>query len=104
MCRRLTTIISFCEEWVMTEAPDLKLAHLCLERAVTDIGGWLACVVRGELATVPPFGQMFIYQLNTQGKLGDEAFAVGALYRVYYRTAGGTGEPPDASCVPGWPF
>ena len=104
MCRRLTTIISFCEEWVMTETPDLQLAHQCLQRAVADIGGWLACVVRGELATVPPFGQMFIYQLNTQGKLGDEAFAVGALYRVYYRTAGGTGEPPDASCVPGWPF
>jgi hypothetical protein len=80
MSQRLTTIISFSEQWVVTAALDLNLAHQCLE-------GWLECLVRGEFASVPPFGQMFVYQLNTQEQLGCKAFAVGELYKLYYRTA-----------------
>jgi len=37
---------------------------------------------------------MFMYQLNTQERSADSAFAVEELYRIYYRRAGGQGEPP----------
>ncbi len=79
----------------MTEAPDLKLADQCLQRAEADIEAWLASVVRGELATVAPFGQMFIYQLQMHGRLYDRSFAIEQLYKLYYRRAGGTGEAPN---------
>ena len=78
----------------MTEPPDLVLADHCLSRAIADVEAWLALVERGQLASVAPFGQMFVYQLRTQGKLADRAFAVDELYRLYYRKAGGKGEPP----------
>ena len=78
----------------MAEPPDLRLANHCLSRATADVETWLALVDQGQLATIAPFGQMFIYQLKTQGRLADKAFAVDQLYRVYYRRAGGKGEPP----------
>jgi hypothetical protein len=78
----------------MTEPPDRRLADHCLSRAVADVETWLALVDQGQLATIAPFGQMFIYQLKTQGRLADEAFAIDQLYRLYYRRAGGKGEPP----------
>jgi hypothetical protein len=80
----------------MTEPPDLRLADHCLGRAIADVEAWVALVEQGQLATVAPFGQMFIYQLSTQGRLDDKAFAVDALYRLYYRREGGKGEPPIA--------
>jgi hypothetical protein len=81
----------------MTEPPDLPLAEHCLSRAVADVETWLALVDQGQLATVAPFGQMFIYQLKTQGRLADKAFAIDQLYRLYYRKAGGKGDPPFPS-------
>jgi hypothetical protein len=78
----------------MTEAPDLKLANRCLSRAKADVETWLAFLERGQLATIAPFGQMFIYQLKMHGRLTDKAFAVDELYRLYYRRADGKGEPP----------
>ena len=80
----------------MTELPDQELADRCLSRAIADVEAWLALVEQGQLATLAPFGQMFVYQLRTQGKLGDKAFAVDELYKLYYRRAGGKGEPPMA--------
>ena len=78
----------------MTEPPDLRLADQCLSRAITDVEAWLTLVEQGQLASVAPFGQMFVYQLRTQGKLADKAFAVDELYKLYYRRAGGKGTPP----------
>jgi hypothetical protein len=78
----------------MTESADLELANLCLGRAKADVETWLALVEQGQLATLAPFGQMFIYQLKTQGRFADKAFAVGELYKLYYRRANGRGEPP----------
>ena len=78
----------------MTEPPDLPLADHCLSRAIADVEAWLTLVEQGQLATIAPFGQMFVYQLKTQGRLSDKAFAVDELYRLYYRRADGTGEPP----------
>jgi len=81
----------------MTEPPDLELASRCFSRAKAEVKTWLDLVDRGQLATIAPFGQMFIYQLKTQGRLADNAFAIEELYRLYYRRADGKGEPP----VPG---
>ena len=78
----------------MTEPPDLRLANDCLRRATADVEAWLALVEQGQLASIAPFGQMFVYQLRTQGRLADKAFAVDELYRLYYRRAGGKGAPP----------
>jgi hypothetical protein len=78
----------------MTEPADLDLASRCLSRARADIDNWLAVLERGQLASIAPFGQMFIYQLRMQGKLTDKVFAVQELYRLYYRRADGKGEPP----------
>jgi hypothetical protein len=78
----------------MTEPPDLELANRCLSRAKSDVEVWLALVDQGQLATVAPFGQMFIYQLKAQGRLADKAFAIDELYKLYYRRADGKGEPP----------
>ena len=78
----------------MTEPPDLVLADHCLSRAIADVEAWLALVEQGQLATIAPFGQMFVYQLKAQGRLADRAFAVDELYRLYYRRAGGKGTPP----------
>ena len=78
----------------MAELPDPSLAEDCLRRAITDAEAWLGAVEQGQLASVAPFGQMFIYQLKTQGKLGDKAFAIDELYKLYYRRAGGAGDPP----------
>lgn len=78
----------------MTEPPDLELASLCLSRAKADVETWLALVDQGRLASVAPFGQMFIYQLKTQGRLADKAFAIDELCKLYYRRADGKGEPP----------
>jgi hypothetical protein len=80
----------------MTEPPDLRLADHCLSRAIADVEAWLALFEQGQLATIAPFGQMFVYQLRTQGRLADKAFAVDELYRLYYRKADGKGEPPIA--------
>jgi hypothetical protein len=84
---------------MMTEPPDPRLADQCLSRAKADVETWLALVDRGQLAALAPFGQMFIYQLKTQGRLADKAFAIDELYRLYYRRADGKGEPP----IPGRP-
>ena len=65
----------------MTEPPDLLLADHCLSRAIADVEAWLALVEQGQHATIAPFGQMFVYQLRTQGRLADKAFAVDELYR-----------------------
>jgi hypothetical protein len=78
----------------MTEPPDLQLASDCLRRATADVEVWLADLGQGRLASLAPFAQMFIYQLNAQGRSTDSAFAVEELYRIYYRRAGGRGEPP----------
>jgi len=95
-CARTGSIAGFEGETnaTMTEPPDLPLADHCLRRAVTDVEAWLALVEQGQLASLAPFGQMFVYQLRTQGKLADKAFAVDELYKLYYRRAGGTGSPP----------
>jgi hypothetical protein len=79
---------------MMTEPPDLRLANDCLRRATADVEAWLAFVEQGQLASIAPFGQMFVYQLRKQGRLADKAFAVDELYRLYYRRAGGKGTPP----------
>lgn len=79
---------------MMTDTPDQRLADECLKRAAADIEAWLELLENGQLATVAPFGQMFIYQLRTGGKLADKTFAVEELYRLYYRRAGGKGDPP----------
>ena len=78
----------------MTDAPDLELAGSCLTRAKADVEIWLGLVEQGQLATLAPFGQMFIYQLKVQDRLTDKAFATSELYRLYYRRADGQGEPP----------
>src|SRR5436305_14887070 len=78
----------------MTASCDPTLAGDCLRRANADVETWLALVEQGQLASLAPFGQMFVYQLQTQGKLADKAFAVDELYKLYYRKAGGTGAPP----------
>ena len=46
-----------------------ELASRCLTRAMTDVETWLALLEQGQLATVAPFGQMFIYQLKMRDKL-----------------------------------
>jgi hypothetical protein len=81
----------------MTEPPDPRLADRCLRRATADVEAWLALVEQGQLASIAPFGQMFVYQLRTQGRLADTAFAIEELYRLYYRRAGGRGEFPILS-------
>jgi hypothetical protein len=58
------------------------------------VEAWLALVEQGQLATVSPFGQMFVYQLKRLEKLGDENFAIDELYKLYYQNAGGKGPPP----------
>jgi len=78
----------------MTESSDLQLARDCLRRATADVEAWLAIVGQGRLGTLSPFAQMFIYQLNRQGRLADTGFAIEELYRLYYRKADGKGEPP----------
>jgi hypothetical protein len=78
----------------MTDAPDLELARSCLTRAKADVETWLAVLEQGQLASLAPFGQMFIYQLKMRGRLADKAFAIDELYRLYYRRADGKGEPP----------
>jgi hypothetical protein len=78
----------------MTDAPDMELAGSCLSRAKGDVETWLALVEQGQLASLAPFGQMFIYQLKVQDRLIDKAFAIGELYRLYYRRADTKGEPP----------
>ena len=78
----------------MTEPPDLELAGECLTRAKADVETWLACLEDGQLATVAPFGQMFIFQLKKQGRLADRTSAISELYRLYYRRADGKGDPP----------
>lgn len=80
----------------MSELPDLELARDCLHRATVDVEAWLALVEQGQLATIAPFGQMFVYQLSTQGRLADKTFAVDELYKLYYRKAGGKGDPPSS--------
>jgi hypothetical protein len=83
----------------MTEPPDLQLARDCLRRATADVEAWLALLEQGQLAVLAPFAQMFIYQLNAQGRSADKAFAVEELYKVYYRRAGGRGPPPMAATL-----
>jgi len=78
----------------MSKTPDPQLANDCLRRATADVKSWLALVDQGQLATVAPFGQMFIYQLKMQGRLADKAFAIDELCQLYYRRAGGKGRPP----------
>lgn len=80
----------------MTERSDALLAGDCHRRATADVEAWLALVEQGQLATVSPFGQMFVYQLKRQGKLDDKTFAIDELYRLYYRKAGSKGLPPVA--------
>jgi hypothetical protein len=77
----------------MTEPSDVQLANDCLRRATADVEAWLALVEQGQLASASPFGQMFVYQLRTQGKLADKAFAIDQLCRLYYQRAGGTDVP-----------
>ena len=84
----------------MTEPPDLQLASDCLSRAIADVDAWLDLVEQGRLASLAPFGQMFVYQLRTQGRLADKAFAVDELYRLYYRRAGGKGDLPISAHGP----
>ncbi len=78
----------------MSEVPDPGLADQCLSRAKADVESWLSHHEQGRLAVLAPFAQMFVYQLKSQGKLADTAFAIEQLYRLYYRRAGGEGEPP----------
>jgi hypothetical protein len=78
----------------MTDAPNLELAGRCLTHAKTDVETWLAVLEQGQLATIAPFGQMFVYQLKVQQKLDDRAFAIGELYRLYYRREDGEGTIP----------
>jgi hypothetical protein len=85
----------------MTEPPDPDLASHCLRRAKADVEAWLALVDQGQLATVAPFGQMFIYQLKKKGRLADKTFAVDELYRLYYRRTKGKGDPPIQGSEPG---
>jgi hypothetical protein len=80
----------------MTESSDPTLADDCLSRAIADVETWLALIEQGHLASLAPFGQMFVFQLQTQGRLADKAFAVDELYKLYYRRAGGKGDPPMA--------
>jgi hypothetical protein len=83
----------------MTDAPDLELARSCLTRAKADVETWLGLVEQGQLATLAPFGQMFIFQLKVRDRLTDKAFAISELYRLYYRRADGKGEAPIPSDV-----
>ena len=78
----------------MAERSDLVIAQECLRRATADVEIWLALVEQGQLETVAPFGQMFVYQLKKLEKLSDKAFAIDELYKLYYRKAGGKGPPP----------
>lgn len=78
----------------MAQQSDTAIARECLRRATADVEAWLALVEQGQLATVAPFGQMFIYQLKRLEKLGDKEFAIDELYKLYYRKAGGEGPPP----------
>jgi hypothetical protein len=78
----------------MMEDPDVKLANDCLRQAADDVDAWLAHLAQGRLANLAPFAQMFIYQLNARGKCDDSGFAIEELFRIYYRRAGGQGEPP----------
>ena len=78
----------------MAEQSDIAVAQECLRRAIADVEAWLALAEQGRLATVAPFGQMFIYQLKRLEKLGDKQFAIDELYKLYYRKAGGNGPPP----------
>jgi hypothetical protein len=78
----------------MTDRSDLLIAYECIRRATADVEAWLALVEQGQLATVSPFGQMFVYQLKRLEKLSDKKFAINELYKLYYRKAGGKGAPP----------
>ena len=79
----------------MTGAPDLELASRCLTHAKTDVETWACCLSsRANLRAIAPFGQMFVYQLKVQQKLDDRAFAIGELYRLYYRREDGGGTIP----------
>jgi hypothetical protein len=78
----------------MAEQSDMVIAQECLRRATADVEAWFALVGQGQLATVAPFGQMFVYQLKKLEKLGDKKFAIEELYKLYYRKAGGKGPPP----------
>ena len=82
----------------MTEPSD-PLALDCLRRATADVEAWLTLLGQGRLAVLAPFAQMFIYQLNAQGRAADKAFAIEELYKIYYRRAGGQGEPPIAATL-----
>jgi hypothetical protein len=79
---------------MIEQSDDLLIAHECIRRATADVEIWLGLVEQGQLATVSPFGQMFVYQLKKREKLGDKKFAIDELYKLYYRKAGGKGEPP----------
>jgi hypothetical protein len=57
----------------MIDEPDLLLAHECIRRATADVEMWLSLVEQGQLATVSPFGQMFVYQLKKREKLDDNS-------------------------------
>ena len=84
----------------MTEPPDPQLADDCQRRATADVEAWLSLLGQGRLAVLAPFAQMFIYQLKAQGRLADTAFAIEELSRLYYRRAGGQGEPPIPGGTP----
>src|SRR5262249_4891170 len=71
----------------MTDVSSRELASNCLTRAKADVESWLVLLEKGKLATVAPFGQMFIYQLRMRDKLADRAFAIDELYRIYFRRA-----------------
>jgi hypothetical protein len=86
---------------MIPEPPDRRLADHCLRRATADVEAWLALVEQGQLASVAPFGQMFVCQLRAQGKLADKAFAINELYRLYYRRADGRGDPPSGDGLRG---
>jgi hypothetical protein len=78
----------------MAERSRLVIAQECIRRATAEVEIWLALVEQGQLATVSPFGQMFVYQLKRLEKLGDKGFAIDELYKLYYRQACGEDPPP----------
>jgi hypothetical protein len=83
----------------MTHPFDPELASDCLRRATADVEAWLAHLAQGRLAVLAPFAQMFVYQLNAQGRSADKAFAIEQLYRLYYQRAGGQGAPPSSASL-----
>jgi hypothetical protein len=80
------------------EVDDPGLANHCLQRAEKDIESWLTLLGQGKLSDIAPFGQMFVYQLQRQGKLTDRTFAIRELGELYYRRAGGRGELKITNC------